>query len=502
MRKISVQKEITNFLPRVVSGSTGNLYKFRFLIILFILGFVLRTLFLPSHLFFNYEQGRDFLVVKDIVENHKLTLIGPKTDIGGIFHGPLYYYLLTIPFVVGNGNPVIVSFFLIFLSSFSIPLIYFLTRELSNEKSAKIAAILYSFSFGGIIYPRWLANPPLAIPFIILLFLAIVKIIKGSKRHILILAISLGFIIHLEVVSFILLLPLIISLPFLYRNLKNTMLDLRLIFFSCALFFLIISPYLFFDLRHNLLISKGILELLKGSGGSWGVSFDRPLKLTIDEFSFWVFPFVPKILAAITFLLTLIIARNKILFAWIISVFFMLTLFSKFSLQHFLLTVGPAFVILTAIGVEKVWNRKTVLGISLLSGLVLLNAFTTSVKLPENEGAFFQSGQRQFYFKSQVETIDYIYSSQKGKDFSIHPYTIPYFKNEGWDYLFNWYGKRKYGYLPLEVGAKSFYIIAQPDEGQPWFYNDWIKKESIGNKLIETKHFGIITVEKREVNEK
>jgi len=70
-----------------------------------VLGFFLRSYLFPDNLFFGPEQGNDFKIIRDIVVSHKYTLIGPKTDIGGVFHGPIYYYLAVIPFFFSGGDP-------------------------------------------------------------------------------------------------------------------------------------------------------------------------------------------------------------------------------------------------------------------------------------------------------------------------------------------------------------------------------------------------------------
>src|SRR3989338_5013558 len=58
---------------------------------------------------FGLDQGRDYLAVKKIVEDHKLTLIGPElgngySGISYVFHGPIYYYFLSIPFLLTGGD--------------------------------------------------------------------------------------------------------------------------------------------------------------------------------------------------------------------------------------------------------------------------------------------------------------------------------------------------------------------------------------------------------------
>src|SRR5438309_774481 len=97
---------------------------------LIVVAFLLRFYLIPQNLFFGYEQGRDMLVVKDIALDHKLTLIGPKTDIDGVFHGPLFYYLSAIPFLITKGNPIGISAFFIAISSLTVIPLYFLGKEL------------------------------------------------------------------------------------------------------------------------------------------------------------------------------------------------------------------------------------------------------------------------------------------------------------------------------------------------------------------------------------
>src|SRR3989344_7782994 len=72
----------------------------------FIIGFLLRAQESISRNFiFLIDQGRDMMAVKSIVFDHHLTLIGPYTSLGGVFQGPLWYYLLAIPTYVLKGDP-------------------------------------------------------------------------------------------------------------------------------------------------------------------------------------------------------------------------------------------------------------------------------------------------------------------------------------------------------------------------------------------------------------
>src|SRR5581483_2273241 len=105
-----------------------------FLTLLVILAFFLRFYLIPETLFFGPEQGIDFLSIRNIAVNHSLTLIGAKTDISGIFHGPVYYYMSVLPFLIGKGDPVTVLGFFILINSFTVLIIYYTGKEYFNKQ--------------------------------------------------------------------------------------------------------------------------------------------------------------------------------------------------------------------------------------------------------------------------------------------------------------------------------------------------------------------------------
>ena len=71
----------------------------------------MRTLNINSLLAFHYDQGRDALVIWDLIHNGKLFLIGPTTGLAGVFRGPFYYYLIAPFYLIAGGNPVIPAIF-------------------------------------------------------------------------------------------------------------------------------------------------------------------------------------------------------------------------------------------------------------------------------------------------------------------------------------------------------------------------------------------------------
>src|SRR3989338_6846681 len=116
-------------------------------IIIFILGFLLRAQeTLSNNFLFLIDQGRDMMAVKSIIFDHHLTLIGPYTSLQGVFQGPLYYYLLSIPTFLTNGNPW-GGVLLMLLISLSVMIIsFFWMKKLFDAKAAVITLFLLAVS--------------------------------------------------------------------------------------------------------------------------------------------------------------------------------------------------------------------------------------------------------------------------------------------------------------------------------------------------------------------
>lgn len=54
---------------------------------------------------FTMDQGRDLVDVRQIWQGKDLRLIGPTTSLNGVYLGPFYYYLISIPHLLTSGDP-------------------------------------------------------------------------------------------------------------------------------------------------------------------------------------------------------------------------------------------------------------------------------------------------------------------------------------------------------------------------------------------------------------
>src|SRR5690242_4974810 len=149
------------------------------LLILVLAGF-LRLYKIADYMTFLGDEGRDVLVVYNILHGH-LTLLGPTSSVGGFFLGPIYYYFMT-PFLwLFNYNPVGPAVMVALFGIATVWLTYYVGSRFFNPTTGLVAALLYAISPLVIAYSRssWNPNP---MPFFVLfLFYFIYKGLQNKS---------------------------------------------------------------------------------------------------------------------------------------------------------------------------------------------------------------------------------------------------------------------------------------------------------------------------------
>jgi hypothetical protein len=212
-----------------------------------------RLLWLDRTALFINDQGRDMLVLYNFVFNKKLTLIGPATSVashfGNVYFGPFYYYFL-LPFYTVNNSPIFMT--AIFPVLFLVGLIIFLKLNI-KEKEKLLFLILVTFSATSLYYTRflWNLNLGLLLSFILfgIYFLFDKKIINFPILSFVFGLIS-GAVFQMHYAMFFL------YASFFYLFLKNK----KALATASLGFVLSFLPFLVFDLRHDFVVAKGILD--------------------------------------------------------------------------------------------------------------------------------------------------------------------------------------------------------------------------------------------------
>src|SRR3989344_9053320 len=256
-----------------ISGKFRKEKNFVFLLlIIVILGSIPRSIeIISGNFLFGYDQGVFFQAVKEIIVNHKLTLIGTEVGGGGFFQGPGWYYLLSIPFYLWRGDPYggMILMFIVGILTISLSVVF--GRKIFDIKTALTIGFLVAVSPAIIAQSRFIW-PPFIISLLSVFFIFFLyKVLQGSGKFFPFLTFIVGLMSHFEIATGATLLfqLLIISLLFFIKK----MVSLRFYILGLLSFLSTQISLFIFDLRHDLLNVKGIINLfMSGKGDS---SIDR-----------------------------------------------------------------------------------------------------------------------------------------------------------------------------------------------------------------------------------
>lgn len=445
-----------------------------------VLAFALRSYHLSTDLLFHRDQGVHSLAIWRIWHEKKLSLLGHPSDVDGLIHAPVYYWLMLPAYALSGGDPVAASLFQIALEVLSLPLLYLALKKLFSSQTAWLTLIIYTVSYGGISLSRWLVNVTPILPLTNLLLFLLVFYPKPFSTSLVV-----GIITQLNAAVGIFLLPLIFWHYRSRLDLKTTGLIL-IGFITPAL------PLIIFELRHNFVITQAILNFTGQSGQGLGLSIKVLLTnlgvLFTELNKFFSYPFIW--FSSLFFILGLYQTRklkdNKLILVFLLIPFLGLSLFQRGATGFFLVSLLPLTLAVSVYGLQTL---TPFLKYSFLILILLINLSQLhNIYRPNN--ALIPIGNANIItLQDRKNIIDFIYQKAGGQDFAVWFYTIPYFQEEVWDYLFNWYAQPKYGYLPEATSgfspndlktSKMFFSVFEPDEDKPAKLDSW-QKETIKN---------------------
>lgn len=228
----------------------------RLLFLIFIIGLVLRLLGLknivPAGDTLNYWN-----TAGSIVRGESFPLLGPSASINSNFHfGPFYYYFLTIPYILGFGNFKAAIIFISIINSFSILLLYFVSKKLFGKKAGLKICALYSFS-SFIIQTNNLPWNAFILPSFIIVSLYFIQKIQDKKYH------YFPVLMSIYAVSIQAHPTAVVLLPIFLFMMPIKKISLKYYLFGGLLFLFISSPWLYADFASNFNQSKELIKIFQ-----------------------------------------------------------------------------------------------------------------------------------------------------------------------------------------------------------------------------------------------
>lgn len=481
------------------------------IVLIFIWGFWLRSLYLPQGQFlFSYDQARDAYTVSDLLRGD-LKIQGPPTSTRDFFHGVLYYYAIAPGYWLGRGSPIVAAHWWAFLNSGGILLLYWLGQSLFSRRfPAALLALMYAASYEASQYSFYLANTSLAVLTVPWLYYHLWQWSRGSSSAPWWSGLALGLtfqanfllIYHAAVIAVAGLLRLI---PLTRRNIISSFLGFGLASASMWLS----------EIKFGLPSLDGPASLLSRSTYSAlhitpQAILDTALTQLTRVIGLNLFPQAVQIVTVVFILLVVVFSLfRRPQWWWIFLLalvgFMPALVLGGISSPYIHAGLGSLVLVITVYFAARL--APVLLIIPLLANLSHIITVNSTGK---TEFAI----QTTMTLKNELAAIDYIYAQSEGQPFSFSSITAPLNINTTWSYLFNWYGRNTYGYLPSwhgpdqagQVGdnlsrpgpTHRYFLIIEPSQGLP---EDLIDSQVVAeNKLSNFNHlsrFGEIIVHNR-----
>lgn len=514
---------ITLFLKKIFQYHSAIIIVF-----ITILAFIFRIYYLnQNNIVFGYDQARDAYIASQISQGD-LKILGPPVSLGGFYHGVLYYYFISLPYYLSQGNPIIPIIFLSILNVAAIPLIYIIGKRFFTKEVGFLSAIFYSISFDVIQYSNWLSNPSLAVPFSVVFFYGLTLYLFTKRKNIGSFLIAIGYGLCFQSQFFLgyLLIPIIFSL--FYFKIKPT--KRHFIIFTVT-FLLTISTMILSYFKFGFTFINGLQNMFSGKNyfDIESYNFIDTAKLIIirlvENFSRVVFPlnsFYAFIFVLFCFYFLVRKHQQKTKFIKYLDLFWIFIFsqiiilpFGGVSTAHINVGLQIPAIMISAVTILNFNKTK-----KLFTGIVIFIfcLFSISIGFKANpQGSLLFAIQKPLTIKNEIDVINYTYTDSNKEPFSINTVTSPYWINTLWSYVYQQYGQNQYHYLPSFHGrdqtgqlsylpqdinpeTKSFYLIIEPNNGIPqYLIDDSIAYEDSFSQVVETKNFNGIIVQKREL---
>lgn len=431
------------------------------------------------------DIARDFLLYSEILEK-KIVLIGPKSSVMGIFHGPLWLYLNFPAYYLGNGNPVVVEYFWIILTFLFVYSCYFVGKNLFDKNTGYLFSImvcLYMFFHINQFY-----NPMGAMFLIPINFYLFVKYFETHKiKYLVLYFLILGCIIQFELAVGI---PLLI-LSIFYSFIKLIRSKYKKHLFSIFLVIIPLLNYVVFDLRHDFLLTNSILRYLSPESGDsvkynyLYMLYDRAKLMITNVEILRSDPFCRNAITGLIFIIFLILQfrNNKYkriysLFLYFYVGFYALTFINKGPVLYFYMFPFFPFVFLIFSSFITSKYKKIFLTIFVIIYLMNLSSLYKDI----NNYKKFQLGKTESSFKFLSSMANSLYQGEE-KEFGYFIYTpdiIAYAPK----YALFYQEKKHMDKKPIYFEKKkiTYVVVAPPAKDNPYLSYKWWKEERLNIK--------------------
>lgn len=180
------------------------------LVVVLCVAIFLRVWKLESTMIFFADAGRDMLAAVQMIQTHKIPLLGIPSSVPQFKQGPLFVWFEAIIFLVFGPQPLAVGYAVAVLNCLSIVFFFLLLKKHTNSHVALLATLLLATSPLAVAHSRMPYHITPIISFLLLYLWNIDRLIEQKSRAVLgaVLSFSLLFQFELALFPLLLLIPL------------------------------------------------------------------------------------------------------------------------------------------------------------------------------------------------------------------------------------------------------------------------------------------------------
>jgi hypothetical protein len=379
---------------------------------------------------FEWDQEDDAIKVLNLIQQKKPILIGPRVaNANGFFVGPYHYYFLFPFYLLTKGDPIAGGVAAVVVSVITSITVYFIVRKIYDEKAALITGLLFASATSII---SW--NVMYTAFFGIIGFYLCLKIIDSQPKLFPILMLVYGLAATSHLVPASMGLSILIAII-----LSNKKISLKQLFIGLGLFLIPFIPLLVFDLRHDFLNTRKIIEFAfsdKTGGNSypWWLflrSFWRSLNLNtfawdINSPSALIIIGNLLVIGIIIYEIFKLNFKQRILTSiWIITPLLILGFYKGGIPEYY---YGLALVVVPILIGKSLSRLNLTIGTLILIFFVGIKAYKVIQFRP------------LINLENKKNVVEYIVNQKDDEYFNVS-YDLGLGMNTGYGYLFKYYGK-------------------------------------------------------------
>lgn len=486
--------------------------KYREIIVLAVAASILlRVVPLFSNNFhFTSDQGVAAVNARHILINKEPVLRGPETSIRGIYAGPLWYYFNALGYAITSGHPAggIVMMIILHLVCF-----YVVAKWAQGLGKSESLLLILGMSVNWWFFDtaRYAFNPFPLVTLVLLETMLLVGFLGGERKKYLAALVFIFLAYNTHLVGAIAMVAIWVMVgiwkyKYLFRNIWGWAL---LAVTAGVVIYAVYWKYGSIVAGAGRLRDAGFGEALTGVLRILGRSVVPQFwqaglaGFGLISFIYWRdkqkkafearFVAITLLFSAI---LVLIIGLGRIYREWYL--------------------VSLPLIVFISVGVMLFRFKR--IGRIVFGLIVVLHLFNFVTSYKQAMAAY---GSDKSTLKNQLEVLDRVYEMAGGEGFAAYTYTDSYFDYPQ-QYLFWWYGKEKFGYLPCEYSNLPFvdklYVPGRTSFVEPkkWCEKykflivesetngetnkDWTHDFRLATDLVEARNVSQVQIEKRQIN--